>query len=47
MKLCSKAFSQKPIKYMVAPRNYNASVVEFVGNGQPPPLLTSSQLDDL
>ena len=45
MKLCSKAFSQQPINSMVAPRDYDASVVEFVGSGQPPPLMPSSQLD--
>ena len=31
---------------MVAPRDANASVVEFFGSGKPPPLLPSSQLDD-
>ena len=44
-KLYYKAFSQQPIKYMVAPINYNADVVEFVGSGQQPPLMPSSQLD--
>ena len=39
MKLCSKDFSQQPIKSMVAPRKTNASVVEFVGSGKPPSLL--------
>ena len=43
MKFCSKAFRQQPIKYMVAPRKYNASVVEFDGSGQPPPMMPSSQ----
>ena len=43
MKLCSKAFIQQSIKYMVAPRKSNASVVEFYGSGQPPPLLTLSK----
>ena len=38
-----KAFSQQPIKYMVAPIKTNASVVEFDVNGQPSPLLSSSQ----
>ena len=45
MKLCSKAFIQQPMKYMVAPSDSNAFVVEFVGNGQTPPLLPS-HLDD-
>ena len=45
MKLCFKAFSQQAIKYMVAPIDSNASVVEFFGSGQPPPLLLSSQPD--
>ena len=43
MKLCFKDFSQQPIKYMVAPSEYNASVVEFDGSGQPPPILPLSQ----
>ena len=43
MKLCSKAFIQQSIKYMVAPRKSNASVVEFYGSGQLPPLLPQSQ----
>ena len=38
-KLCSKAFSQQPIKSMVALSDYNSSVVEFVGSGQPQPLM--------
>ena len=38
MKLCSKALSQKPITYMVAPSDYNAAVVEFDVSVQPPPL---------
>ena len=46
MKLFSMPFNQQPIKSMVAPRNYNAAVVEFVDSGQPPPLLPSSQIDD-
>ena len=47
MKLCSKGFSQQPIKSMVAPGDSNAVFFEFVGSGKPPPLLPSSQLDDL
>ena len=39
-KLCSNASSQQPIKSMVAPRDYNASVVEYFGGGKPPPLLS-------
>ena len=39
MKLCSKYFSQQPMKYMVAPSDYNADVIEFVSSGQPPSLL--------
>ena len=45
MKLCSKDFSQQPIKSMVAPRKTNNSVAEFVGSGQNPPFLPS-HLDD-
>ena len=43
--LCSKAFSQQPMKYMVAPNKTNASVVEYYGSGEPPLLLPSSQDD--
>ena len=46
MELYSKAFIQQPIKYMVAPSDYNTAVVEFDGSGQPPLFLPSSQLDD-
>ena len=46
MKLCAKAFSQQPIKYIVEPIDSYASVVEVVGSGKPPALLPSSQLDD-
>ena len=45
MKLCSKAFIQQTIKYIVAPIYSNAAVFEFDGSGQPPPLLPSPQLD--
>ena len=38
-KLGCKAFSQQPIKYMVAPSDYNADVVKFVGSGQSPQLI--------
>ena len=41
--LCSKAFSQQPTKYMVAPRKTDYSVVEFDGSGKRPPILPSSQ----
>ena len=44
-KLCSKDFSQQPMKYMVAPSKTNYSVVEFDGSGQPPPLLPLSCSD--
>ena len=43
--LCSKAFIQEPMKSMVEPSKNNASVVEFYGSRQPPPLLSSSQDD--
>ena len=43
IKLCSYAFSQQSIKYMVAPIKSNASIVEFDGSGQHQPLLPSSQ----
>ena len=39
MKFCSKASRQEPMKYMVAPSETNAYVVEFDGIGHPPPLL--------
>ena len=45
--LCSKAFIQQPIKYMVTPSKSNSCVVEVVGSGKPPPMLPYSQLDDL
>ena len=45
-KLCSNAFNQEPIKYMVALSDSYASVVEVIGSGQPQPLLPSSKLDN-
>ena len=45
MKLCSKNFSQQPMKYMVALSDSNASVAEFVGIGQPLQIMPS-QLHD-
>ena len=33
--------NHEPIKSMVVPSDSNASVVEFDGSGQPPPLLPS------
>ena len=41
MELCSKTFIQQPMKSMVAPNEYNASVVEFDGSGQPTPMMPS------
>ena len=47
MEFCSKDFSQKSMKSMVAPSESNASIFEFDGSVKPPPLIPSSFYDGL
>ena len=44
--ICSNDFLQQSIKDMVALSYSNASFIEVIGSGKPPPLLPSSKLDN-